>query len=73
MEIIGVASTLLAVTGVFLNNRKIRICFLVWMVSNGLSLLIHSRARIWSLTARDAIFLVLAVEGWVRQGVTDGS
>ena len=72
MEIIGVASTLLAVTGVFLNNRKIRICFLVWMVSNGLSLLIHARARIWSLTARDAIFLVLAIEGWIRWG-NDGS
>ena len=72
MEIIGVASTLLAVTGVFLNNRKIRICFLVWMVSNGLSLLIHARARIWSLTARDATFMLLAIDGWIMWG-NDGS
>ena len=72
MEFIGIISTMLAVIGVLANNRRLRWCFLVWMVSNALSMVIHSRARIRSLTARDAIFLVLAIEGWIRWG-NDGS
>ena len=72
IELFGTISTVLAVIGVLANNRRLRWCFLVWMVSNALSMVIHSRARIWSLTARDAIFLVLAIEGWIMWG-NDGS
>jgi len=68
VEIFGIISTTLAVIGVLANNRRLRWCFLVWMVSNGLSLAIHAQAAIWSLLARDAIFLVLAVEGWIKWG-----
>ena len=72
IELIGTISTVLAVVGVLANNRRLRWCFLVWMVSNSLSLVIHSQAGIWSLLVRDAIFLILAIEGWVRWGATDG-
>lgn len=68
IEIIGTFTTILAVVGVLANNRRLRWCFLLWMVSNALSLAIHAHAAIWSLAARDAIFLVLAVEGWVKWG-----
>lgn len=68
IEIIGVISTILAVIGVLANNRRLRWCFLVWMVSNSLSLTIHAYTAIWSLAARDLIFLVLAVEGWIKWG-----
>ncbi|KKN22334.1 hypothetical protein LCGC14_0916000 [marine sediment metagenome] len=64
IEIIGVFATILAVTGVLANNRRLRWCFIVWMVSNSLTAGIHAYAGIWSLLVRDVIFLALAVEGW---------
>lgn len=67
-EIIGIITTILAVIGVVVNNRRLRVCFLFWLVSNALSGLIHAQASIWSLVARDAIFFVLAIDGWIRWG-----
>jgi nicotinamide riboside transporter PnuC len=69
IETIGIISTILAITGVILNNRRLKICFLLWLISNGLSLIIHAQAGIWSLTIRDGIFLILAVEGWFKWGI----
>ena len=66
IEIIGIAATILAVVGVLANNRRLRWCFLVWMISNTLSGIIHAYAGIWSLFVRDMMFLVLAVEGWKK-------
>ena len=68
IELIGIISGVLAVVGVLANNRKLRWCFLLWMVSNAMSLAVHAAAEIWSLAARDAIFLILAVEGWFKWG-----
>ena len=68
IEIIGFISGVLAVIGVLANNRKLRWCFLVWMVSNAMSLVIHADAGIWSLAIRDAVFLLLAFEGWFKWG-----
>lgn len=65
-EIVGVISTIFAVIGVMTNNRRLRVCFLLWMVSNVLSGFIHGHAGIWSLFIRDAIFFVLAIEGWIK-------
>ncbi len=65
LEVIGAVVTIIAVAGVLLNNRKSRYCFLLWMVSNTLSGLIHCRTGPWTLVLRDAIFLVLAVEGYI--------
>ncbi len=68
IEIIGTIATILAIAGVLLNNRRFRVCFLVWLVSNAISLVIHAHLSVWSLMVRDAIFLVLAVEGWIKWG-----
>ena len=64
LEIIGTITTVIAVAGVILNNRKIRWCFVLWMVSNFLSAVIHINTGVWSLVVRDLIFLVLAIEGY---------
>lgn len=71
IEIIGTITTILAVIGVLANNRRLRWCFLVWLVSNSLSLAIHAYVAVWSLVARDAIFIILAVEGWIRWGKSE--
>jgi len=68
LETIGTIATVLAITGVLANNRRLRWCFIVWMVSNSLTAGIHAYAGIWSLFVRDAIFLILAVEGWKKWG-----
>ena len=67
-EIIGSAVTAVAVAGVVLNNRRNRICFLLWMASNVASAGLHVAAGLWALAARDVAFLGLAVHGWILWG-----
>jgi len=64
IETIGIIATILAVAGVWLNNRQRIACFKLWIVSNALSLIIHVATGIWTLAIRDAIFVVLAVQGY---------
>jgi nicotinamide riboside transporter PnuC len=64
LEILGWIATIIAVAGVVLNNRQSAWCFGFWLVSNSLTAVIHLRSRLWALTARDLIFLALAVHGW---------
>ena len=68
LELIGTIATVIAVIGVLANNRRLRFCFLLWGISNTLTLIIHAQTDVWSLVVRDAVFLVLAVEGWIRWG-----
>lgn len=62
---VGIVSGALAVIGVVMNNRKMRWCFVLWLVSNSSSAWLHVNAGMWGLAGRDAIFLLLAIEGWV--------
>jgi len=76
LELIGIVTTILAVIGVLLNNRKLRICFIFWFFSNFLSGLIHCQAvhyqeAMWTLALRDLVFFVLAIDGWFRWGKED--
>lgn len=64
IEVIGTIVAVVAIAGVILNNRRHRVCFALWMISNSLSALIHCSIGLWSLAARDLIFLVLSVEGY---------
>jgi nicotinamide riboside transporter PnuC len=68
VETLSLVATCIAVAGVVLNNCKLRTCFAVWLVSNALSAVIHLDAHLWGLCARDSIFLLLAVHGWIRWG-----
>ena len=67
-EIIGVLSGILAVTGVVLNNYRLRACFLVWLVSNVASAVIHAHTQTWALFVRDVVFIGLAVHGFFMWG-----
>ncbi len=68
IEIIGTIAMILAVTGVLANNRRLRWCFIVFFVSNTMALVIHISVDVWSLVVRDSIFIILAVEGWIKWG-----
>jgi len=64
IDAIGWVASVLAVAGVVLNNNRLRVCFLVWLVSNAMSAGLHVHAAMWPLAARDLVFMVLAVHGW---------
>lgn len=65
-EAIGWIATVLAVSGVWLNNRRRRICFVVWMISNAITAVLHAHAGLTALLVRDIIFFALAIEGFYR-------
>lgn len=64
IEITGWVATALALVGVWLNNRRSRACFGLWLVSNAMTFAVHAIAGIWSLASRDLAFFVLAIHGW---------
>lgn len=66
IEIFGTIATALAIFGVLLNNRKLIVCFYLWLVSNLITAGIHFDAGIYSLLVRDLIFFGLAIEGIYR-------
>ena len=66
LEIVGIISGILAVVGVFLNNYKMKVCFVVWLISNALSAYCHYDLELNSLLWRDLVFLALAVHGWLQ-------
>jgi len=72
-EVFGIIATVLAVSGCVMNNRRRRVCFVLWIVSNVICCGLHYQAEMWSLMARDVIFSALAIEGWIlwnkRKGV----
>lgn len=63
LEIVGGVVAVLATTGVVLNNRRMRACFYLWMVSNALSAGLHAHAGLIAMVIRDLVFLILAIEG----------
>ena len=65
-EAIGYLAAGLAVGGVVLNNRKMILCFPVWIISNGICWFLHRGAGLDSLAWRDLAFTLLAIEGWYR-------
>ena len=71
LEFIGWAATAIALAGVWLNNRQRRACFILWLISNALTFVIHTAAGMWPLAARDGAFFVLAIHGWWLWGVSD--
>lgn len=64
VEILGTICSVLAVIGVWYNNKRIIWCFPIWLVSNSISGGLHVHAHLWSLAGRDFVFLLLAVHGW---------
>jgi nicotinamide riboside transporter PnuC len=65
LETIGWIAAVLGISGAVFNNFKSNWCFVCWLVSNGLSGVIHYTQDIDSLLWRDAIFFGLAAWGFV--------
>jgi nicotinamide riboside transporter PnuC len=66
LEIAGWTITVVAVAGVWLNNRRRAGCFWLWMFSNVLSAAVHLAAGLHPLAVRDLIFFALAIDGLRR-------
>ncbi len=69
---VGMVAATAAIIGVLLNNRKMILCFPMWILSNAIMFGIHSYATIqgvqglWPLAIRDLVFFVLAIDGLIR-------
>jgi nicotinamide riboside transporter PnuC len=63
-ELLGILATVIAVLGVLLNNGRVIWCFPVWGISNTITLYLHLNKRMFSLAARDFVFILLALQGW---------
>ena len=66
IEAISTLATVIAIAGVILNNHRRRSCFILWLGSNSLTLLVHLVVGLWAMSIRDAIFIYLAIDGWYR-------
>jgi len=64
VELTGWAAMAIALVGVWLNNRRRRACFVMWLVSNAITFGIHVAAGMWPMAARDGAFFVMAIHGW---------
>jgi len=73
-EIIGWLATIGAISGVVLNNYRLRWCFVVWLCTNAISMGLHARGYLngdgamLALTCRDTVFMLLAVQCWWAWG-----
>jgi len=54
----------LSIVGVILNIRHKKICFIVWMASNGSWAIIDYRAGLYAQSALFVVYFALAVWGW---------
>lgn len=64
IDVFGWTATAVALAGVWMNNKRQRACFLLWLVSNAITFVIHVGAGMWPMAVRDLAFFVLAVHGW---------
>ncbi len=64
IDLVGWLATGVALAGVWMNNRRMRACFALWLVSNAITFGIHARMGLWSLAVRDGAFFVMAIHGW---------
>ncbi len=60
----GWAATAVALAGVWLNNKRRRACFALWLISNAITFGLHALSGMWSLAARDGALFLMAIHGW---------
>lgn len=65
-EILDLISLCFALAGSILNNRKMIICFPVWMISNVIYFGMHYQVGVWSLALKDVVFFGICIEGYLR-------
>jgi nicotinamide riboside transporter PnuC len=72
IELIGTLAMIAAIGGVLCNNRRLIVCFPIFLFSNFLSFIVHHQTAVNSLMVRDAVFFVLAIHGWVAWSKKSG-
>ena len=60
--------TILSVTGVVLNIKKNRLCFVVWLVANAGWIVVNLRHGIYAQAGLFVVYSVLSAWGWVVWG-----
>lgn len=65
-EILGLISLGFALIGSILNNRKMILCFPIWIVSNIIYFAMHFQIGVWSLALKDFVFFCICIEGYFR-------
>lgn len=56
--------TLLSVTGVILNAKKKRICFIIWLITNTSWAIVDFSHGLWEQGALFVVYVALAIYGW---------
>ena len=64
MLIVEIIVLILAVLGVVFNNKKVILCFPIWMISNAMAGYIHMDGQLYGMLVRDLAFFVLCIQGW---------
>ncbi len=70
MDFISWIVTILSIVGVILNIKKLRICFVIWIVTNGFWMIYDFVNGLYSQSLLFLIYLILAVWGvieWKRK------
>jgi len=70
-ELLGIISLIFAIAGSLLNNRKMIVCFPIWMIANLICFGMHLQIIItlgqgWSLAAKDVAFMYICIDGYFR-------
>jgi len=65
-ELLGLLSLFVAIVASILNNRKMILCFPIWMISNIICLIIHIHLGSQSLALKDIAFMVICIDGYFR-------
>ena len=64
MDLIGWIAAVASLTGVVLNIRHDRRCFVVWGVTNAAWVIVDASAGVYSQAALQAVYCGMSVWGW---------
>ena len=65
IEILGTATSLI---GILFNIKKMRICFVIWLISNFCWIYVQAQAGIWGMVACQVAFIGTCIWGWIEWG-----
>lgn len=57
-------ATVLTLVGVILNIKRIRVCFIIWLVGNCLWFYMFITTQVWGMAICQAVFCATCVWGW---------
>ena len=63
-EILSSIALALGIIGAIFNCKRLVICFVIWGIANGCSLIVHATTGLIILACRDIVFTGFCVWGW---------